>query len=77
MSHVKKPAIPSPPIGDRFSQAVKENIEIITGRRGGGGRIIRPGIAHAGVNHGVKLLPSDATTADIIDKVNEIIEVLQ
>ncbi|HUV64414.1 MAG TPA: hypothetical protein VMW24_10990 [Sedimentisphaerales bacterium] len=60
MSHVKKPAIPSPPIGDRFSQAVKENIEIITGRRS------TPVVAFPDT------VPSTASTADLIVRVNEI-----
>jgi len=80
MSHVKKPAIPqTPKAGEprvRFDTAVKETLEIVTGRRGAG-RVVRAGIAHAGVEHGIRFLPSDATSADIIDKVNEIIEVLQ
>lgn len=58
---MRKPAIPHPPMGDRFSQAVKENLEILTGRR----------------SAPIVGLPATATTAEIIAKINEIIRVLQ
>ena len=45
----------------RFLAPIKENLEIITGQRGGQ----------------VQKLPSTATTAQIIEKLNEIIERLQ
>ena len=59
---MKKPAIPSTlSIQDRSIAAIvgpmKENIEILTGVREG---LIAP-------------LPSDATTAQIISKINEVI----
>lgn len=60
-----KRAIPqTPKPGERrdgFDQAVKENLEIITGRRG---EKIQP-------------LESTASTSDVIAKVNEIIARLQ
>jgi hypothetical protein len=59
---MRKPGIPAIPILDRATQqtltAMKENIELITGARPGIGTI-RP-------------LASDATTAQIIAKINEI-----
>lgn len=62
---MKKPAIPQVPRPDQprtgFDQAVKENLEILTGRRQGQ----------------VKPLASTATTAEIIAKVNEIVERMQ
>jgi len=58
---MKKRAIPPPPIGDRFSEAVKENLEVIMGQR-------VPAITE---------LPTTATTADIIAKVNELLRRLQ
>lgn len=60
-----KPAIPSAPKpGDRrerFDQAVRENLEIITGRRG----------------EKIKPLADGASLADVVAKVNEIIARLQ
>lgn len=57
------PRVPPSPDGERlaFDQAVKERLERIAGVRGG------------------KLanLDSGATTAQIIEKINEIIELLQ
>lgn len=65
MSRAKKPAIPqTPKEGEprmRFDATVKESLEIITGRRG----------------TAITALSPTATTAEIIAKVNEIIEVLQ
>ena len=62
---MRKPAVPQVPRGtdprDRFDAAVKETLEILAGRRG------TP----------VKLLASTATTAEIIDKINEVLELLQ
>lgn len=58
---VKKRAIPPVPTGDRLSQSFKENLEIIMGQRG----------------TAVALLADDATLADVIAKLNELIEVLQ
>lgn len=62
---MKKPSIPRAPLpGDervRFDAAVKETLEVITGRRG---RRIEP-------------LPEGATTAEIAAKINEILERLQ
>ena len=62
---MKKPALPSVPgHGVRrweFDARIKELLEILTGRRGG---VITP-------------LKSDASQADIIAKVNEIIARLQ
>lgn len=62
-----KPAIP-PVIGkpaseQQFFDAVRENIEIITGRRRGHGKIAP--------------LPANATLTDVITKINELIERLQ
>lgn len=57
---MKKPAIPNPPLGDRFSQAVKENIEVIAGRRG------------TAVSEFPDTVPSTASTADLIVRANEI-----
>lgn len=63
---MKKRAIPSPPADaaiDRraFDSALKENLEILMGQRGGK----------------VDTLPSTATTAQIIAKINELIGRLQ
>jgi len=58
---VKKRAIPNPPLGDRFAGAVKENLEILMGQRGGK----------------VTPLPDDATLADVVAKVNELLTRLQ
>ena len=62
---MKKPAIPQVPRPDQprggFDQAVKENLEILTGRRQGQ----------------VKPLVSTATSDEIIAKLNEIIERMQ
>lgn len=59
----KKPAIPFYTSEDRSltmaMSAIKENIEVITGARAGSGQI--------------DLLPSTASTAQIIAKINEII----
>jgi hypothetical protein len=65
MSHgIKKPAIPVPPRAnmprDRFDHAVKETLEVLTGYR----------------DSHVDPLPNDATTAQIIAKINELIRVL-
>lgn len=58
----KKPAVPGfliqDPVLSSVISAIKENIEIITGSRLGVGEI--------------KTLPSDASTGDIINKINEI-----
>ena len=60
-----KRGIPRVPIGqqprDKFDAAVKENLEFIMGQRGGR----------------VEPLADTASTADIIAKVNEIIQRLQ
>lgn len=60
-----KRAIPHVPKKDAprsgFDEAVKENIETITGRRG----------------NAIELLSDASTTADIIAKLNEIITRLQ
>lgn len=62
---MKKPAIPQVPRGEQpragFDQSLKENLEIITGRRGGS----------------VQPLPADASLAAVVAKVNEIIARLQ
>lgn len=62
---MKKPSIPQVPRGNQpregFDQSVKENIEIITGRRGGS---IQP-------------LATDATLADVIAKINELVTRIQ
>lgn len=62
---MKKPAIPQVPRGDQprsgFDQSVKETLEVITGRRGGS----------------VQPLPADASLADVVAKVNELIARLQ
>jgi hypothetical protein len=65
MSHVRKPGIPQVPRPqdprDRFDVAIKETLEILTGRRG------TP----------IKPLLTTATTAEIAAKINEILDVLQ
>ena len=62
---MKKPAIPQVPRDGQprtpFDQAVKETLEIITGRRGGS----------------VQPLPADASLADVIAKVNELVARIQ
>lgn len=62
---MKKPSIPPVPRDSQprgqFDQSVKESLETMMGRRGGK---IAP-------------LPATATTADLIEKVNEIIAALQ
>lgn len=63
---MKKPAIPQAPRDGGmqragFDGAVKETLEILTGRRGGK----------------VQPLPETASTDDIIAKVNEIIDRMQ
>lgn len=62
---MKKPAIPQVPRAEQprtgFDQSVKETLEIIIGRRGGP----------------VQPLPSDASLADVVAKVNELIARLQ
>lgn len=62
MAEPKKPALPSPS-DPAFNDAVKETLEIITGRR--------PNVAK------VAKLASTATTANIIEKVNELLDRLQ
>lgn len=62
----KKPAIPSTPKPDenraRFDQALRENVEIITGIR----------------SEPISLLdPANATTEDCANKINEILARLQ
>lgn len=62
---MKKPSIPQVPRGNQpresFDLAVKENIEIITAKRGGS----------------VQPLAMDASQADVINKINELLERLQ
>lgn len=62
---MKKPTIPQVPRAEQpragFDHSIKETLEIITGRRGGP---IQP-------------LPADASLADVINKVNELIDRLQ
>lgn len=62
---MKKPAIPQVPRGEQpragFDNSVKETLEILTGRRQGK----------------VTPLAGTATTAEVIAKVNEIIDRLQ
>jgi len=62
MAEPRKPSIPGPN-EPGFDAAVKETLEIVTGRR--------PNLAK------VSKLASTATTADIINKVNEILDRLQ
>ena len=59
---MKKPAIPSTmgvsdPVARNLLSALKENVEIISGARGGE----------------IQSLPSNATLSDVISKINEII----
>lgn len=62
---MKKPAIPQVPRGNQpregFDQAVKEILEAMTGRRG----------------NPVQPLPADASLADVVAKVNELIARVQ
>lgn len=62
---MKKPAIPQVPqmnqTRQQFDRAIKENIEVISGRRGGA----------------ISQLPATATNEDIINKINELIMRLQ
>lgn len=64
---MKRPAIPRVPPSDRereaFDSAVKESLELVTGRGGRGTAI--------------KLLPSDATLSDVVAKINELINTMQ
>jgi hypothetical protein len=62
MAAVQKRAIPNL-LNANFAEAVKENIEIITGRR--------PGLKK------INKLSTTATTADVIAKINEILDRLQ
>jgi len=55
------PVVPNDPERRVFDEAVKENIEVITGMRGGR----------------IKTLPSYASAAEVLDKVNEILARLQ
>lgn len=62
----KKPAIPDvPPMRDaalrKVLSALKENTEVVTGRRG----------------EKIAVLASDATLADTVDKINEVLARLQ
>lgn len=63
---MKKPSIPQVPRSDTqqrtlFDSAVKESLEVITGKRGGS----------------VKTLEPDATLADVIARFNELVSRLQ
>ncbi len=62
---MKKPAIPQVPKHGQprlgFDQSIKETLEIITGRRGGS----------------VQPLPADASLADVIQRLNELIARIQ
>lgn len=58
---MKKRRLPPIKATDSFLDAVKENLEIITGQRGGK----------------VEELPATATLDDVISKLNEIIARLQ
>lgn len=62
MAEPKKPSIPSPS-DPSFNEAVKETIEIITGRR--------PNMAK------LAKLESTSSTAGLINKVNELLDRLQ
>jgi len=62
MAEPKKPAIPAPDTAG-FDEAVKEKLEIITGRR--------PKVAK------IEKLATTATTADIISKVNALLDRMQ
>ena len=57
------PQAPGSPDGGRraFDEAVKERLEVISGLRGSK----------------IKLLDSTATTTDLINKVNELLQLLQ
>ena len=63
---MKKPAIPTPPSGDKarmsFDAAIKERLEIIGGERGG---------------KRIRQLNSEASQSEVIAKVNELLERLQ
>lgn len=62
MSKRAVPQVPRPgDPRDKFDAAVKENLEVLTGQRG----------------EKIRSLPESASTADIIAKVNEIIDRLQ
>ena len=58
----QKPSIPSP-MDSGFNNAVKENLEIITGRRPGVPKVVQ--------------LPSTASTDEVIAKINELLTRLQ
>lgn len=61
---MRKPAIPTPPKNsgrENFDKAVKESLEILMGRR----------------SSEIRKLNEDATLSDVINKVNEIITLLQ
>lgn len=63
---MKKPSIPQVPRSDSaqrtlFDSAVKESIEVITGKRGGS----------------VKPLEPDATLAEVVARFNELVARLQ
>ena len=63
---MKKPSIPQVPRSDNqqrtlFDSAVKESIEVITGKRGGS----------------VKPLEPDATLAEVVARFNELVARLQ
>lgn len=62
---MKKPGIPDVPkpgeSRERFDGAVKQTLETLTGARG----------------TRIKKLASDAALADVISKINEILDVLQ
>lgn len=58
------PAVPRSAVEQgrvEFDSSVKENLEVLTGRRG----------------DAIRELPADASTSDIIEKINEIIQRLQ
>lgn len=64
---MRKPVIPAVPVSAAasgramFDASLKESLEVITGARGGR----------------IQSLPADATMADVIAKVNEIVARLQ
>lgn len=62
MAEPKKPSLPGPN-EPGFDEAVKENLEILTGRR--------PNVAK------LTKLASTASTADIITKINALLDRLQ
>lgn len=62
MAEPKKPSIPSPS-DPSFNEAVKETLEIITGRR--------PNVAK------LAKLEGAASTSDIINKINELLDRIQ